>query len=143
MTDLRYQGHTIDGWNPEVTAYEMEMAGEPVLDDFTATIEGASAVLTKSMEQNEDGSYRIAISAVAADLQTATCYIINVTTPQGIPGDVNNDGKVAISDVTALIDYLLGGNVEINANNADLDGDGNIAIGDVTSLIDLLLRSSN
>lgn len=143
MTDLRYQGNTIDGWNPEVTAYEMEMAGEPVLDDFTATIEGASAVLTKSMEQNEDGSYRIAISAVAADLQTATCYIINVTTPQGIPGDVNNDGKVAISDVTALIDYLLGGNVEINANNADLDGDGNIAIGDVTSLIDLLLRSSN
>ena len=143
MTDLRYQGNTIDGWNPEDTAYEMEMAGEPVLDDFTATIEGASAVLTKSMEQNEDGSYRIAISAVAADLQTATCYIINVTTPQGIPGDVNNDGKVAISDVTALIDYLLGGNVEINANNADLDGDGNIAIGDVTSLIDLLLRSSN
>lgn len=143
MTDLRYQGNTIDGWDPEVTAYEMEMAGEPVLDDFTATIEGASAVLTKSMEQNEDGSYRIAISAVAADLQTATCYIINVTTPQGIPGDVNNDGKVAISDVTALIDYLLGGNVEINTNNADLDGDGNIAIGDVTSLIDLLLRSSN
>ena len=40
MTDLRYQGVTIEGWNPDVKEYNMEMAGEPVLDDFTATIEG-------------------------------------------------------------------------------------------------------
>lgn len=138
MTDLRYKGATIEGWNPAVTTYNMEMAGEPNLDDFTATIEGVSAVLTKSMEQNADGSYRIAITVVAADLQTANCYVINVTAPAGLKGDVDDDGLVTISDVTALVDYLLGGG-EINAQNADMDEDGKITIADVTSLIDRLL----
>ena len=141
LTDLRYQGTTINGWDPAVTTYNMEMAGEPDLYDFTATVEGVSAVLTKSMEQNADGSYRIAISVVSADLQNAACYIINVTAPAGIPGDVDNDGKRSIADVTALIKYLLSHNSEgINLQNADVDGDSHITIGDVTTLINMLLR---
>ena len=142
MTDLRYKGVTIDGWDPEVTAYSMEIAGEPNLDDFTATIEGVSAVLTKSMEQNADGSYRIAISVVAGDLQTATCYIITATEPtiQFKKGDVNNDGSVSIADVTALIDYLLSGNAEgLNLLAADVDENESVTIADVTALIDMLL----
>lgn len=143
MTDLRYQGATIEGWNPDVKEYNMEMAGEPVLDDFTATIEGVSAVVTKSMEQNADGSYRIAISVVSADLQNASCYVINATVPTVKKGDVNNDGEVSIGDVTALIDYLLSGNIEdINPQAADVDGNNDISISDVTALIDMLLGSN-
>ena len=145
MTDLRYQGQTIEGWNPAVTTYNMEIADEPNLDDFTASIEGVSAVLTKSMEQNEDGSYRIAISVVAADLQTATCYLINVTEPaaQVKKGDVNNDGSVTIADVTSLIDYLLSGSVEgFNAQAADVDENETVTIADVTTLIDMLLSGN-
>ena len=56
----------------------------------------------------------------------------------GLTGDVNGDGKVAITDVTALIDQLLGdGSIDNPA--ADVNGDGKIAITDVTELIDLLL----
>lgn len=65
-------------------------------------------------------------------------------TPQPVvnPGDVNNDGFVTIGDVTALIDYLLGGNVEnFNAANADVNGADGISIADVTTLIDMLLGS--
>ena len=145
MTDLRYQGQTIEGWNPAVTTYNMEIADEPNLDDFTASIEGVSAVVTKSMEQNEDGSYRIAISVVAADLQTATCYLINVTEPaaQVKKGDVNNDGSVTIADVTSLIDYLLSGSVEgFNAQAADVDENETVTIADVTTLIDMLLSGN-
>ena len=145
MTDLRYQGTTINGWNPAVTTYAMEMAGEPNLDDFTADIEGVSAVLTKSMEQNQDGSYRIAISVVAGDLQQAACYIINVTKPaaQITPGDVDDNGSVEIADVSVLIDVLLSGNYEgINVLNADVDGNGEIGISDVSALIDILLQGN-
>jgi predicted AlkP superfamily phosphohydrolase/phosphomutase len=47
---------------------------------------------------------------------------------------------VAISDVTALIDYLLGGGDSgIDINAADCDQDGNVTISDVTALIDYLL----
>ena len=142
MTDLRYQGTTINGWDPAVTVYNMEMAGEPNLDDFTASIEGASAVLTKSMEQNADGSYRIAISVVSGDLQNAACYIINVTAP-GTLGDINGDGRVNIADVTALIGYVLSRNGEgLNLQNADIDDSGIINIADVTLLINLVLTGN-
>ena len=58
-------------------------------------------------------------------------------------GDVDGDGYVSISDVTALIDYLLTGNSEsINKANADLDYNGSVSIADVTVLIDVLLSGN-
>ena len=56
-----------------------------------------------------------------------------------IPGDVDGDGLVNISDVTELIDLLLTGNTSGNVN-ADVDFDGSVNISDVTELIDMLLR---
>lgn len=59
----------------------------------------------------------------------------------GLVGDVDGDGVVNISDVTALIDYLLA-ETPI-AGDGDIDGDGNINIGDVTALIDILLTGGS
>ena len=53
-------------------------------------------------------------------------------------GDVNGDGSVNISDVTALIDLLLGGG-SISNPAADCNQDSSVNISDVTSLIDYLL----
>ena len=53
-------------------------------------------------------------------------------------GDVNGDGSVNISDVTALIDLLLGDGT-INNPAADCNNDTNVTISDVTALIDYLL----
>ena len=58
-------------------------------------------------------------------------------------GDVNGDGFVDIADVSALIDYLLGGDAsEVNEVNADTDGNGDVSIADVSMLIDYLLGST-
>ena len=60
-----------------------------------------------------------------------------------VRGDVDGDGQVNISDVTALIDYLLSGNASsVNVTNADCDGDGLVNIADVTALIDYLLTGT-
>ncbi len=61
--------------------------------------------------------------------------------PTVIVGDVNGDGNVTISDVTALIDLLLGGGT-INNLAADCNGDTNVTISDVTALIDYLLSGN-
>ena len=61
------------------------------------------------------------------------------------PGDVNHDGQINISDVTSLIDMLLGAGseaCEACETCADVDGDGNVNISDVTSLIDKLLSGN-
>jgi M6 family metalloprotease-like protein len=60
-------------------------------------------------------------------------------TPEYTPGDVNDDGRLSIADVTTLIDYLLGVDVTINEDAADANKNGEITIGDVTTIIDMLL----
>ena len=57
--------------------------------------------------------------------------------PSFVVGDVNGDGHVTISDVTALIDLLLSGSEGPAA--ADVNTDGHTSISDVTTLIDMLL----
>ena len=58
-------------------------------------------------------------------------------------GDVDGSGSINISDVTALIDYLLSGNASgVNTSAADCDQSGQINIADVTALIDYLLSGA-
>ena len=144
MTDLRYQGVTIEGWNPAVMAYSLQMASEPNLDDFTASVTGASAVVIKTMEKTGNNTYRIAISAVPGDLQDASCYVITVTVGSAVMrGDVDGNQSVDIGDVTALIDYLLSGNSDnIDLVAADMDENTDVNISDVTALVDYLLSGN-
>ena len=88
-----------------------------------------------------DGTISDCISIKAIQLTPIT----SSTPPQVVPGDMDGNGSVSISDVTLLIDYLLSGqpgNVNVNAAAADVDGDGNVSISDVTVLIDRLLSNS-
>jgi len=79
--------------------------------------------------------------AVSGDLLTATPYVINITGSASNVGDVNGDGVINISDVTALIDLILSdGTIDSDMKSrADVNGDGVINISDVTALIDLIL----
>ena len=66
-------------------------------------------------------------------------------TKQGgiLRGDVDNDGKVNITDATALIDYLLGGSADgIDLYNAECNQDETVSIADITALIDYLLTGN-
>ena len=63
--------------------------------------------------------------------------------PSSLPGDVNMDGKVTISDVTTLIDYLHDNSaVTIDFDAADCHIDGEINITDVATLVDYLLSGA-
>ncbi len=71
-------------------------------------------------------------------------FRLEVIEPQPviILGDVNDDGNVAINDVTALIDYVLGSELEhFNFLNADVNQDESITITDITFLIDMILSN--
>lgn len=52
--------------------------------------------------------------------------------------DVNGDGETNITDVTALIDLLLG-SPSLQQQSSDVDASGEVTIADVTTLIDYLL----
>jgi len=65
---------------------------------------------------------------------------LTVVEPSVVTGDVNGDGDINISDVTALIDLILSGQASVTEQPAaDVNGDGGINISDVTALIDNIL----
>jgi hypothetical protein len=58
-------------------------------------------------------------------------------------GDVNGDGSRDVSDVTALIAYVLGNApADFVIDAANVNGDNSIDIGDVTKLISMVLGAN-
>ena len=55
-----------------------------------------------------------------------------------VVGDVNCDGDVTSADITALYNYLLGGD-DTYLSTSDVDGDGNVTSSDVTAIYNILL----
>ncbi len=88
----------------------------------------------------KEGTTTITVGSADGTAVPATCLVTVYTAP----GDTNMDGFINISDVTDMIDYLLGAEMtNFKDGNADLDGDGKITISDVTELIDILLTTNN
>ncbi|MBR5963075.1 MAG: InlB B-repeat-containing protein [Bacteroidaceae bacterium] len=54
-------------------------------------------------------------------------------------GDVNGDGVVNVTDVTALVNIILGNNTDYNTLNADVNLDGVVNVTDVTALVNIIL----
>ncbi len=131
-----------DAWNNDWTAFNGTYRYGP-----TATTTITTDVTYSTAKRNNDYSYYFTgdgsdyLFTFDADNLTFSISVIEPE-PTIMLGDVNDDGNVAINDVTTLIDYLLGGQLEhFNVLNADVNQDGRIAINDVTSLIDLLLTN--
>ena len=56
----------------------------------------------------------------------------------GVMGDVNGDGRVNVSDVSVLINMILG-IVPVDESLADVNGDGRVNVSDVSALINIIL----
>ena len=56
----------------------------------------------------------------------------------GVVGDVNGDGRVNVSDVSVLINMILG-IVPTDQALADVNGDGRVNVSDVSALINIIL----
>ena len=65
-------------------------------------------------------------------------YVID----EGMPaGDVNNDERVNVSDVSTLINMILG-STAMDQGRADVNGDGRVNVSDVTELINIILGNT-
>jgi len=82
--------------------------------------------------------YLYDVQAVIDGKQSKWSNKIEVLTLSGLAGDVNGDGNVNASDVTALYNFLLTGNDE-SIVNGDQNGDGFINASDVTAVYNIIL----
>ena len=67
---------------------------------------------------------------------TVTLKFVKGGAPEPLKGDVNGDGEVNISDVNAMIDFILSSSED---PIADVNGDGEINISDVNEVISIIL----
>ncbi|MBR6979699.1 MAG: pectate lyase [Prevotella sp.] len=62
--------------------------------------------------------------------------------PAILLGDANGDGTVTVTDVTTMVDYILGNTPSVfNIINADVNQNGSIEITDITLAVDIILSS--
>ena len=142
LTDRKHANHTLtatvlpDG-GIRLLSYSLNLKtysgnnGALVTFDVTASedFEGEATVALR-------GTLFTTVAGVEVPFDNETCTVSLPST--AIRGDVDGDGSVNISDVTALIDLLLGGG-SISNPAADCNQDSSVNISDVTSLIDYLL----
>ena len=134
--DLFFKGVTINGAAPAAVASEdgaVTFTGcySPVslsANDKSKLFMGAG---DKFHYPNDD----MTIGAFRAYLQLAP-RLVNENL-----GDVNGDSQVSVSDVMAMVDYVMGnGNGNILQENADINGDGAISVSDVMELVNMVIE---
>ncbi|MBR5639476.1 MAG: dockerin type I repeat-containing protein [Muribaculaceae bacterium] len=114
--------------------------------DFTGD---SGPIMNIDMEADENftGTTQFTVKNVVmttADAQTEISipdFVVVVTAIKGsdhIFGDVNCDGYVTTTDITALYNYMLNGD-ETYLATSDVNGDGSITSADVTAVYNILL----
>ena len=103
----------------------------------------SDATPTWILSSSKSTATRYRIQQIAGN-KNAAIYLDDVTiyyTDKGsdlLLGDVNRDGRVNVSDVSTLINMILGV-TEMDEAAADVNGDGRVNVSDVTALINIIL----
>lgn len=137
----------LGGWN-----YLLPYRFAPVMDGRYLVLTDEYLGQELPLSFNNDGEIRVLRTAdyeVTVSLEEQ--YIMIGKVPGSEPlliGDVNKDGKITITDVTALIGALLNAAEYVETDNydpaaADVDFDSRVSITDVAALINYLLSNSN
>jgi hypothetical protein len=92
-----------------------------------------------------DGSLTVGIKEPAAGTTWLVWDNVTLTYLGGsTKGDVNRDGILSITDVTAIVNIILGNDDELSSFYdlvaADVNDDGDISIADVTAIVNIILN---
>ena len=119
--------------NPEFTlSYEGFVNGDDESD-----LSSQPAVTCEADENSPAGEYAIVLSGGSSDNYELTLVngTLTVDAPAHLRGDVNEDGKVDISDVVADINQMAG---LATWRYADVNEDGAVNISDIVSIINIM-----
>ena len=102
------------------------------------------------LDADDMGNYPLTLSTIQVGMgasQTGVQYtmqflgfetVYNAVAPdETLKGDVDGNGRVNVSDVTALINMILG--ITERNDAADVDSNGRVNVSDVTALINIIL----
>ena len=129
--DINHVGTIVPTCTPIATDLVVTSSDPDVV--FARLINGIVQVVGRQY-----GTSTVTVSSVDGRATPDSCV---VTVAGANPGDVNGDGRVNVSDVTTLINMILG-IVPTNQEAADVNGDGRVNVSDVTVIINIILGIS-
>ncbi|MBO4850459.1 MAG: dockerin type I repeat-containing protein [Prevotella sp.] len=89
-------------------------------------------------EATESGTYYLALHEMEGSARTVK-VTYRVPDMAGW-GDVNGDGQLNVSDISSIVDIILGQvSFSVDEWNADINNDGILSIQDITMLVDIIL----
>jgi hypothetical protein len=69
-------------------------------------------------------------------------FTVDPSAPSYVPGDANGDGKVNVTDIVEMVNYILGKpSANFNKAAADVNGDGEVNVTDIVSVVSVILAS--
>ena len=112
--------------------------------------DGEVATVTLDIDDEvEDGEYPIILKNIKLSENDISNYYetpkvkFTLTVVSYISGDINNDGKVDISDYIGVANHILGNTPEgFNIKAADVDENGVVDISDYIGIANLILTGS-
>lgn len=115
------------------------MSGVAILN--VSTVNGDDIDCKIVVPTNSPTSYRRTEEIAIADIKVQINKVLQIASESNsiMKGDVNSDGEVNVTDITALISYILGNTEGINAAVIDVNDDGEVNVTDVTVLIAKIL----
>ena len=119
-----------------INAFE-NMSGDVVFATLTFKADENSMVGASSnivISYNAEDIYNIDEENVSLDIQNGTVTIIDY-----VPGDINGDGELNNKDVSRLMQYFAGWDVEVNEATLDVNGDGLLNNKDASRLMQYLV----
>ena len=116
----------IEGNDGAIVSFTLQVASGVAEGDYSASLK--NIVFTESdgtQSQMEDTTFKITISNV-------------------IKGDANGDGKVNVSDIVEIVNYILGKpSDKFNKIAADMSGDGDVNVTDIVRVVSIILSADN
>jgi hypothetical protein len=124
-----------------------ELTYEGFMNNETSDVLSTLPIVSCDAEKDSDvGEYDIVVSGAEAT-NYSFVYVNGVLTIEErplVPGDVDGDGVVDVSDVVIVINYILGKSTDPKIpETADLNNDGEIDIFDVTMMINIILSNQS
>ena len=140
------EGYIITGYSLQVARpfskdYDYTLTAE---DGTSVSIGAANAFFDLNVEGLQKKSTDITVTETGTETQNnyvaIANFIVQLTIPTIIPGDIYGDDGVNDTDVLYMVGYLVGtvSGEDINLDAADLTGDGNVTLADLTALINVL-----
>lgn len=103
LEGLKLSGADVEGFSKDTYEYDLQSTNAIGVNDIEAVADGRQAIVTKAIEETEDG-VKATISVTSADYATTNTYVLNIkgATPTGV-------SKVEVSNNAAAQVYNING----------------------------------